>query len=63
MNPIVNSNVTDLMVSAMIDECIFENVNLNFKNENCNRKKESKRRKRIRDAYNEIERGEKNNDE
>lgn len=45
------------MVSAMIDECIFEKVNLNFKNENCNRKKESKRRKRIRDAYNEIEYG------
>ena len=41
----------------MIDECIFENVNLNFKNENGNRKKDLERRKRIRDAYNEIEYG------
>ena len=45
------------MVSGMIDECIFENRNLNFKNENCNRKKDSKHRKRIRDAHNEIEHG------
>ena len=52
------------MVSAMIDECIFETQEqisyLGFKNRNdfCNRKKDSKRRKRINKAYNEIERGE-----
>ena len=53
------------MVSAMIDECIFENVNL--KNENLFPndffKRSTKHRKRIRDVYNEIERGDKNNDE
>jgi len=47
----------------MIDECIWEVKveNLNLKNENLFpsdfSKKESKRRKRIRDAYNEIEYG------
>ena len=55
------------MVSAMIDECIFETqesfLGLKNRNDFCNRKKESKRRKRINKSYNEIERGEKNNDE
>ena len=52
------------MVSAMIDECIFENMN-----ENCNSKFDfdftfyksiKDLHKRINKSYNEIERGEKN---
>ena len=54
------------MVSAMIDECIFENLEsyLKLKKQNGLHNHihllESKRRKRICKSYNEIERGEKN---
>lgn len=54
------------MVSAMIDECMWEvkSENVNLKNENGLYNHihllESKRRKRINKSYNEIERGEKN---
>ena len=51
------------MVSAMIDECMWEvkneNVKSEFKNSfpNYLSKRSTKRRKRICDAYNEIEYG------
>ena len=54
------------MVSLMIDECIFETINENqkskFDNDFTIYKALSDLHKRIKIAYDEIERGEKNND-
>ena len=60
-NKNVNSNVTDLTVSTMINECIFEIQNSDLKKQNpnyfYNYEKVSKRRKQKYAEYLEVEYG------